>query len=721
MTRLALIAPLGILFAWSGSWTCGSYTLPDGGTSPFNPNPGLTSGGTGGGGGVTAQDASVVYDPDSGSQFGVMAGPDGGVTVGVAASFSSNFVYMSNSGDGTISRIEIPTAGAPYERARYFSIVPVDNHNINVSGIWGGELNQGGAISPSRTLVDRSGNVWVALRAPGEQAGITEIVDVGDSIAQCTPRCHQRNLLKPGQTFTEGVPLNLSAGGTVTLSPPTVIRANSTYARTYYCEDVGSDGTHGNDANDPRNYDDCLKMSIPLGDPTPDPNADPLNLTRGTSFGRAAAMSPNCNPATEQCDVWLGMWNGAADVHLGYSSPYVGGAPYDVVAVHPTGVNPYGMTVDCAGIVWSGPVADGTLAAVTTVPLNDVDAGLSIPGDVVLTNFHGFQGIPNRSTCQQYGISSDIKERIWIASWGAGPYACSFNAGALLNDYAAYMDGGLSNAQIDADLSAAWHTYSLPGTYGGMGRGINTDKDANVFEAFYSAANDGAHATSFNPDIVGGVACGSPNAGGAPCPNGKLNWDVNHGSGKGPVGIDLDANGNAWVGNYDGASAIEFLGTTGAFQYEVPIGNNVYSYSDFSGYALRNITLASGLVTQQFNGCGSGPEFTQWQELTYGVTTPPGTDVEIQVLATNSLNPAVLATETPITVCKSVQDGNCTAGVCTPCGNPINLHNYDVPAGEYLLVDVVLFPKICSQNGGASSQGKPTLWSLSVTKNCGSN
>jgi hypothetical protein len=418
-------------------------------------------------------------------------------------------------------------------------------------------------------------------------------------------------------------------------------------------------------------------------------------------------------------------------IHLGYSSPYANGAPYDAVKRLNTGVNPYGETVDCAGIVWSGAVADGALAAITTIPLNDPATGLNIPADTILT---ANGGIPNNSSCGQYGIASDVKERIWIASYGGvASSICSFNAGALLADYAGFAAGTITPTQFNLDMKAAWNTYDVSAQYaGGNGRGINTDKSNNVFMAFDSGSS---RATAINPDIVGpltclgggtcgAVPCHTPNGGGAACPNGSYLWpNMASGTGSNSIGIDLDENDNVWIGNYSSGSASEFNGVTGAFMNTVGIGGGVYSYSDFTGYALRNITLSSGLLSQVFNGCGTSPEFTQWQTLTYNATTPTGTDIEIEVQPTNSLDPVTLANLTPTTVCDSVVNGNCsgTPQVCTPCGNPINLEQYNLPGSEYLVVNVLLFPKICSQNGGATATDKPVLYGLDVTEFCPGN
>ncbi len=108
----------------------------------------------------------------------------------------------------------------------------------------GGAVDQlntayGGDNQPSRTVIDRNGNVWVVLRATDGvnyfQSGATKIIDVDDHLAECAPRCSQRQGLMPNQSFTEGVPLTLSDGGTVVLSPPGIIAPGSTYATSYPC------------------------------------------------------------------------------------------------------------------------------------------------------------------------------------------------------------------------------------------------------------------------------------------------------------------------------------------------------------------------------------------------------------------------------------------------------------------------------------------------------
>ncbi len=782
MTRLLLVAPLGILFAWSGPWTCATYTLPDGGSTPFNPNVGPPDGG-GQSGAAFAQDASVTYNPNAGGQSGLAPGPGGGVTVGAAANFSTNFVYMSNSADGTISRILIPTSGAPYEQARYYCITPVDNHGQEpMTGghdIWQAagvqQLNppNGGYNSPSRTLVDRNGNVWVALRAPGYQAGATKIVDVGDHLAACTPRCNQRAGLAPGQPLTEGIALTSSTGASLpALTPPQIIAAGTSYSTSYYCEDPGSDycstssdctsgscsasncrpGTAsgvaccgpGTSMRDARNYDDCIAYSIPLGDPHPDPNADPGGTTLGTSFGRAAAISPHCDPYTAECDVWIGMWNGATWVVLGEAAPS-GGAAFDVSNTVYTGVDPYGASVDCAGVIWGvGASQSGGigLSATTTVAVNDPSAGLALAPYQVLTTWNtgsGTQyGVPNTSQCAFYGISSDLKERVWIAGGSNGARACSFDATQLLANYSNIVGLPGSWSTLQSAMKQAWRSYDFrtdAADYNdAYARGINVDKNGNVYVGvdlgpWNGGQGNGAAGLSFNPDCPDGGASSCPASGtsakcyltssGTNCQvSGEVNWAFSDGSpmthGNGTVGVDLDANGNPWFGSYGAALgtgvAMQLDPATGTPQSTVNVGHGVYSYSDFSGYALRNITLATGAYSQAFQGCLSAPEFTTWQAVGYDASTPPGTDIAIQVVVTNSLDPAVIQNLTPVTICNSVQSGS--------CGNPISLQPFNLPGGQYLLVEALLIPKICSANGGASALDKPTLYGLNVVSTC---
>ncbi len=156
-------------------------------------------------------------------------------------------------------------------------------------------LSDGGAVDqlnsaygadnqPSRTVIDRNGNVWVVLRATDGtnffQSGATKIIDVDDHLNECAPRCSQRQGLMPNQAFTEGVALTQIDGGTVTLSPPGIIAPGSAYATRYPCRDFSHRSHHGTIDTDAVNFDDCIRAVDPtrcavIPIRTPIPTASP--------------------------------------------------------------------------------------------------------------------------------------------------------------------------------------------------------------------------------------------------------------------------------------------------------------------------------------------------------------------------------------------------------------------------------------------------------------
>jgi len=1035
MMRFPLVVPLCLLFGWAAPWVCQTYTLPDSG-STINNNPGSTTGGNPNGYNIDAGNM-VVYAGGP----GLAEGDDGGVTIGSAAAFNSDFVYMSNANEGTVSRIVLPPdGGVPFEEARYYAIVPLDNHGLEpcvgnvctqVAGattndIWhvelsyvvnpnyiidfcyndggysivtpipyndggwavpgdagyfndggwpdpfndggyspdagipyndggysvGGDggnyndagytlpyndggyektgplpyndggytlldpvpyndggytiayndggknyfldggvelrdgsgvytlpyndggynedsgvpendggyavvgdagyfndggyslayndagwdqdagtpmndggwimwvgvpfndggyilvpndggytlsttihyndggysiatpfpyndggychmvsyndggtlLNDGGAVDqlntangadnqPSRTVIDRNGNVWVVLRATDGthffQSGATKIIDVDDHLIECVPRCTQRQGLMPNQAFTEGVPLTQSDGGTVTLSPPGIIAPGSAYATLYPCLDVSHDHT-GAIETDAVNYDDCIRESIPLGSPYPDPNADPHGFTNGLNFGRAAAIAPNCDPSTADCDVWVGMWNGAGWIRLSYNGAG-SGIPFDVGSVIYPGASPYGAAVDCAGIIWgTGTNALGAdvLTATSTVAVTDPATLVSVPAYTVMSDFavnnNGVvtdqYGIPKPATNYHYGIASDINQNIWSAAGEGGPLASSFNAKKLFTILAGLDAGFVSQSLFQQGLNLGWSTYdfssiapgpsfqpfgNVAGNGAGYARGINVDRYNNVYVGIdiFPWQQGGQGTLSFSPNIAGTIPCILYDGGS--CQAAQLNWaysNVDAGGHGGTVGVDIDAQGNPWAGNYGQPQglAVQFSAFDGGILNEVPVGNGTYSYSDFTGYALRYITLQRAVYQQSVAGCGVSPELTVWNSLSYTAELPTGTDLQIDVRVTNSLNPAVISAATDYTVCDSVSHPANAATTCPRnADQSLNLSYFNLPQGYYLTVFVTLSPSICG--GGSSQANSPTLYDLATGQSCSGN
>ena len=56
----------------------------------------------------------------------------------------------------------------------------------------------------------------------------------------------------------------------------------------------------------------------------------------------------------------------------------------------------------------------------------------------------------------------------------------------------------------------------------------------------------------------------------------------------------------------------------------VQVGTNPYTYSDFTGFGLRNFTRPSGMYRVLIEACAVD-EDTQWYRVEWNATEPPGT------------------------------------------------------------------------------------------------
>ncbi|MCS6911811.1 MAG: hypothetical protein RMK29_14970 [Myxococcales bacterium] len=99
--------------------------------------------------------------------------------------------------------------------------------------------------------------------------------------------------------------------------------------------------------------------------------------------------------------------------------------------------------------------------------------------------------------------------------------------------------------------------------------------------------------------------------------------------GGGNVGAAIDFDGFPWVISQGQSRAFKIH--PGTYQVQsVAVGNGPYTYSDMTGFQLRNAAAPTGLFRQTFSGCGGN---TQWVTLDFKVTAPSGTQVVVRVRA----------------------------------------------------------------------------------------
>jgi hypothetical protein len=169
-----------------------------------------------------------------------------------------------------------------------------------------------------------------------------------------------------------------------------------------------------------------------------------------------------------------------------------------------------------------------------------------------------------------------------------------------------------------------WLNVSLP--LSGAGRGIAADDRGFVYVAashefirirggaMFEVGPEISRVTRFRADDGGDVRILGTTA--APLP------------GSGTTGVGLDSSRRVWLVNQGSGSAtrVDFEGGP-VREYEV--GVQPYTYSDFTGFALRTFTAPNGFLRTVVEGCAIGP--TEWERITWNASTPGMSMVDVRV------------------------------------------------------------------------------------------
>jgi hypothetical protein len=157
------------------------------------------------------------------------------------------------------------------------------------------------------------------------------------------------------------------------------------------------------------------------------------------------------------------------------------------------------------------------------------------------------------------------------------------------------------------------------------------------------------------------------------------------------IGIGLDQNKNLWVNNSTG-NVMRIDRSTGGVTTSANQAGALYTYSDFTGYQLRHITLNQGSFSQTVSGCS---RYAEWDTVRWNAITPPNTSVVVFVRGSNNLDFTVSQEYGPFT---DNSDGN------------LQRAPGPVPQFKYLLVKFLL-----TSNDGTS---QPYLLDFNVTSKC---
>jgi len=280
-------------------------------------------------------------------------------------------------------------------------------------------------------------------------------------------------------------------------------------------------------------------------------------------------------------EVWVGSYNGRrifrldpatgnySDVNIGLSENLDGD---DVFSLDwPI----YGLVVDRDGLIWTAGLNSGIQCFDPT--LGQMCGRFTIPGC-------------NRS----YGIALDRDQNIWFGGW-----TCN-NIGVL--NRASYEAEVLAHPADWWNRTPSIRSYPVSGM--SYTRGIAVDGDGQVWVA--SSGTD--RIFQFDPGI-GGYRRSI-----ATC-------DL-------PIGVGITEEGDVWSMCYYSNRARAHRLDSGALRYDVYLGSGAgpYSYSDFTGFQLRNFTAPEGSWSGIFE-CGADGCGFDWIE--WDAVVPAGAGFEV--------------------------------------------------------------------------------------------
>ncbi|MBT8491558.1 MAG: hypothetical protein KJO07_00750, partial [Deltaproteobacteria bacterium] len=563
-------------------------------------------------------------------QTGTGLDPNGDIILD-SAQVETYFLWIANSGEGTVSKIDTRTG---QEVARYPSVVK-SNGRLIVGDCNGAGGDKGcdaskvpnwdasgglGNNNPSRTAIDAFGDCWVGNRA--HSGGVT-----GE---QSTATKFFNNTGVDPENIAADIPAAASdcrdfdGDGTITTSRD--INGDGKI-------DIGATGANQEFFPD----DECVAATVMLG--------EQLTASSTAAGARALAIDaggfnvdfggpdPN-NPG----NAWVGMFQESAfyRVTLGFT----GNTPVASTARVPetgtitsvtgaTDFKPYGAAIDSKGVVWApSRGADDELVAFRSDSADFGDLALTfVPED---TNDYVY-GVPSGNN---YGIVIDLEDRIWLGGWTSQHVTRYDPEAALGSRWTQWPvnDGRVRGMAIDVN-GYVWAAISATG-----------DNSTQISKAIRIPADtaDTVNYLVYDLETAAGGAAGGSIGIGVDF-DGQV-WTVNQdNSNVTKLSIDTanDLDGDGLVGDPLGVTVGNKTGniTATKYLYDSENGNNAapYTYSDFTGLSLRAVTRPSGLYSIAMQGCPGEAE-ADWRGVSFDAVIPnTATAVQVFVQVGNDL------------------------------------------------------------------------------------
>lgn len=600
----------------------------------------VTDGGRDGGGGNTGTDGGVIYNPDAGTSL--PGRPDAGFPgdAGTGPLNGGDNVQVDENGDIILGGGKTELAFAWIANNDQNTVSKYDTRTGKEVGRYHAAIPIDGRTKPDGTVGYPNG-----LRGnEGNNPSRTAVDLYGDVWVANRAQNIQGSVTKISNSKTFCVDRN--ANGVIDTS------ADKNGDGAISVNPADKEMIFPTNWDDPAQYDECILFSTPVGPPG-----------SGTIKARAMAISAGLEGTAG--DVWVGVHNENSAIKL---DPITG----QQVPVNASGqmkitlpFGPYGAAIDSQQRLWivSSSLSPARLALI------DTDQGRLVLGDIRPAVSSG-----------NYGIAVDGKDRVWLAGWSAGPKAFRYEHPRGV--------GSTPGTWTEFDFSNA---VSQIGTKIRRPRGIAADDQGFIWmSSDLNTANTNAASQliAFNGDTGALKRFNFPGVG-------LVDFiDATDGRTHQAIGVGLDTDGNPWVNNRSG-NAMRIHRDTGEILRTAQQGSGLYTYSDFTGYQLRNFTAPLGSFRQTFTAPECGTE-TIWRYVVWDAVVPPRTS--IQVFVTVSNNQADLTNPT-------LRKGPFTS-------SPADLRTAGVPKGRYLRVEFVL------RSDDRQSQLTPKLKSFDVNYEC---
>ncbi len=530
---------------------------------------------------------------------------------------SFDYMWLANSEDwgrGTVTKMDSKTVRevARYATVTCYSIKGKGNQN-NCDGMmgccamdsypeWQARQMKGNAPkqnvqrtsnNPSRTAVDFNGDVWVANRAFGGQSSVTKIQN---DIASC-----------PDHNGVAGIQTS---------------------------SDVNGDGVIDTDCNDDGMPDDIASVKAKactngMKQEYYGVDDDCILFTTNTNianqWGRPLGLGPGAMDFGPS-DAWPGTFMDGKFFRIDGTSGLV---KDEVKCIN----QPYGVAIDATSYAWAPPLGGGSVCV-----FDVKNTKMNLPKAVRSPQFGVMNG---------YGVSLDTDQNVWFGGFGEG------------TAYRYTPDRSNGFTKLD---QGGWIKFTSPGgnTIGGFAthRGVAVDLRNPMKKEYW------AWLASDSSWIIRIPASTYPaqkpmmdqQVDGSAFPAVKV-------AGSTTIGVGVDRDQNIWGISYSGSVAtrikVDMAGMMTAPDINSPpMGNNKcpagdrcpygykstptpYTYSDFTGFGLRNFTRPKGSYSYVQKGCddGQGNHDTKWVAVAFDADVPLNTSLTVKARSGNTPSP----------------------------------------------------------------------------------